>query len=93
MEGKSLEDTWKKRKLDKEATKAKPKAGVPGTFQKVQIPYKDTDSQALILEVNASAVTATPLLNPTPSSFAGIASICADTFMDVTSMESLELEG
>ena len=100
MEGKSLEDTWKKRRLNKEAVRGKTKAGDSGVSQKIQILYKDANGQALILEVDASAVTATLLPNPSPSLFAGIASIGADAITDIASiggssmsMESLELEG
>ena len=100
MEGKSLEDTWKKRRLDKEAVRGKTKAGDSGISQKIWIPYKDANGQALILKVNASAITTTPLLNLSLSPFAEIASIGADAITDIASiggssmsMESLELEG
>ena len=100
MEGKLLEDMQKKRRLDKEAVRAKSETGTSNSSQKIWIPYKDANSQALILEVNASAITATPLPNLSSNSFAGIASIHTDDITGIESIhnsstltESLELEG
>ena len=105
MEGKSIEDSKKKRRADKEAMRGRSKGSndtatksTTNPSQKIRIPYKDANGQALILEVDASAITATPTSTSTPSPFAGIASIHSDIMPGVadsliSSTDSLELEG
>jgi len=105
MEGKSIEDSKKKRRADKEAMRGRSKGSndtvarsAANPSQKIRIPYKDANGQALILEVDASAITATSMTTSTPSPFAGIASINSDVISGVgnsltSSTESLELEG
>jgi GAG-pre-integrase domain len=106
MEGKSIEDSKKKRRADKEAARGRPRGANDTTArtaanpsQKIRIPYKDANGQALILEVDASAITATTSASiSTPSPFAGIASIRSDVMTGATnslstSTDLLELEG
>ena len=91
MAGKTIEESKTQRRLDKDTSRTKSRA--PGTSsgpsQKVQIPYKDANGQALILEVDTSVFQALPV--PASASFAGIASAPIPT--ESYSTETIELEG
>ena len=91
MAGKTIEESKTQHQLDKEASRSKTRA--PGTpsasSQKVRIPYKDANRQALILEVNVNIFQAIP--TSTSASFAGIASTPIPT--ELYSTEALKLEG
>ncbi|PPQ86358.1 hypothetical protein CVT26_006168 [Gymnopilus dilepis] len=96
MEGKSVEESRRKRRMDREAAKgrktnmsgAKATTGSSAT-PKIQIPYQDVNGRALILEVDASAISASP--NPTTQTFAGIASIPANALAGVASLDDVNL--
>ena len=73
MAGKTIEESKTQCQLDKEASRLKSKTpGAPSTSQKVRIPYKDANGQALIFEVDANIFQALPVSTSTP--FSGIAS-------------------
>ena len=82
MAGKTIEESKAQSRLNKETSRMKSKTlGTPsGSSQKVWIPYKDANGQALILEVDANIFQA--LLATTSASFA-----------ESYSTETLELEG
>ena len=66
MAGKTINDSRRKWRLDREMARAKSRTGT-STSQKIRISYKDANGQALILEVDAAAITATPSLIPNPT--------------------------
>ncbi|KAF8908519.1 hypothetical protein CPB84DRAFT_1744153 [Gymnopilus junonius] len=84
--GKMIEELKMQHRLDREASKMKSKT-LATSSQKVCIPYKDANGQALILKVDVNIFQAAPVSNPTP--FVGIAS----TLIEPYSMETLEMEG
>ena len=91
MAGKTIEESKAQRRLDKDTLKTKSKtlSTSSAPSQKIQIPYTDTNRQALVLEVNANVFQALP--TPTPTPFAGIASTPTPTEPYLT--ETIELEG
>ena len=91
MAGKTIEESKAQRRINKDTSKMKSRTlgTSSGSSQKVCIPYKDANGQALILKVDANVFQALPA--PTSASFAGIAS--APTPTESYSTETLEMEG
>ncbi|KAF8888954.1 hypothetical protein CPB84DRAFT_1849511 [Gymnopilus junonius] len=98
MEGKTIEELKRKRKMDREAQRktkgmamASASANSGSSTSRIRIPYKDSNGQVLILELDPSAITATLAPTGQSSTFAGLASLCTDDL--AYSTEALELGG